>query len=150
MSMRTIDMKCVNCGGEDFEKAERDGIFTLPYSFKYTDAEVPRYFYACLSCGLVHQVLDLQARKDKIIELVDAVLIDKLLPDRNGNYMKRISVKEISQEIEMPYSMLRVLIEETHSHHSGLRRSSFGQSVDPRIVPTLVEDKGTWWIVGKR
>ncbi|MHA2023751.1 MAG: hypothetical protein ACTSWQ_08840 [Candidatus Thorarchaeota archaeon] len=37
-------MKCLNCGGEDFEKADRDGIFTLPYTGGMTTVEVPRYF----------------------------------------------------------------------------------------------------------
>lgn len=83
--MKRIDMKCLNCGGDDFERVDRDGIFTLPYSYNAYDIEVPRYFYACLGCGLVHQVLDLEARQEELLSV---------FADNVGAYMATKFVRE--------------------------------------------------------
>ncbi len=100
-------MKCLNCGREDFEKAEHDGQFTTAFSYRsnleFAHGErtviVPRYFHACLKCGLVHQILDLDVRRAEMKNHIDYALGDQLT-EPNREYTDflfgRISIGEVS------------------------------------------------------
>ena len=139
-------MKCVNCGGTEFEKAARDGIFTLQYQDRFgSGVEVPRYFYACLDCGFVVQILDLEARENMLEGLVEEIIIDALGGNRFGESEEnKISLREIQKITKLPLVLLQSILDDYLHMHPGFM--SFGS----RIVAVLKKEDGEMWIVRKR
>lgn len=155
-------MKCLNCGGEDFEKAEHDGQFTTAFayssSFDFVRREktviVPRYFHACLKCGLVHQMLDLDVRRDEMKKLINYALEDQLsrpVKDYSDFLIGRISIGEVSEMTNIPRPLFDELVKELlqgHSGYDGFHRLS--DSKEMRVIPVLEKSEGELWIIGKK
>ena len=150
-------LKCLNCSGTEFEKAEQDGKFTTSFEYRsrhHFSSEktvvVPRYFHACLGCGLVHQVLDLDARRVEMKNLIDFALKDQLT-EPNQDYsdfvIARVSVKEMSEKTNIPKPIFDELLKEMLLDHRGYDTFQSVRSIN-RVVPVLNEDGS--WIIGKK
>ncbi len=153
-------MKCLNCGGTEFEKAEFEGQFTTPFSYRskfgWSASEktviVPRYFHACLSCGLVHQILDLEVRRKEMKNLIEFAIEDQLTEpndERDAPVIERVSCKEMSEMTKIPRPLLDELVKEVLEGHKGYSTIQIIDNCD-RIIPVLREDDGDRWIVGKK
>ncbi len=155
-------MKCLNCGGEDFEKAEHDGQFTTAFSYRrvvdFTSKEktviVPRYFHACLKCGFVHQMLDLEVRRVEMKNLIDYALEDRLTepdPEDYRNFrIERINMREVSEFTNIPRPLLDELARELLQGHKGYDTIQLRVGKCKRVIPVLEEDEGMLWIIGQK
>ena len=155
-------MKCLNCGGTEFEKAAMDGKFTTSFRYEYLadftsykkNVIVPRYFHACLKCGLVHQMLDLDARREEMRKLIDYALENRLTEldredDRNFR-IERISMSEVSECTKIPRPLLDQLVGELLQGHKGYDTRGTIASYQNDLIPVLDESDGELWIMGKK
>ncbi len=155
-------MKCLSCDGTEFEKAEHDGQFTTAFSYRsklgFSHGErtviVPRYFHACLKCGLVHQILDLDVRRDEMKNLIDYALQDQLteIDSEYTNFLiGKISAKEVSEMTNIPQPLFDELARELLQGHKGYDIVQL-LSIDEykRLIPVLEEDEGMLWIIGQK
>lgn len=150
-------MKCVNCGGTEFEKADYEGVFTTPFSYKseYKDYRkysvlIARYNHACLKCGLVHQIIDLEDRKDKTIDLLDKAIEDRLhIPlNKTDAYIIGVPVKKLSELTKVPYDLALTFIERLLKAHQGYE--VIDDDCNKSIMrPALEEIDGELWILKK-
>ncbi len=137
-------MKCLNCGETEFEKAEWEGVFTLPYKDEYGhNVDVPRYNFACIGCGHIHKVLDLNARERILQETIDAHIKKELAPRRDRQGVDWVSVRKLAGDSQIPYDMMVSLLDGLLKYHSGY---SVGGK---RINPILSKEKGELLVVRK-
>ena len=137
-------MKCLNCGEMEFEKAEWEGVFTLPYKDEVgLNVDVPRYNFACIGCGHIHKVLDMNARKRVLQETIDAHIKKEFAPRRDRQGVELVSVRKLAADSRIPYDMVVPLLEGLLEHHAGYSKGG------GRITPTLTKEKGELIVVKK-
>ena len=137
-------MKCTNCGGTEFEKADWEGTFSLPYKDKNDlSIDVLKYFYDCIGCGYVQQVVHVDERKRILKENLDSFIENKFIPRRERKGVERIRVIEISSATKIPYDMLVPLLEDLLNLHPAYSERA------KRVIPILSEDNGELFVKKK-